>query len=953
MHLRCSSANSANYSIVGWLLVFIVLFSGVAMAADPLPDGQIPEGILKQLPPGITAEQAEELIRQKLHSADQPPPTSAPNPAPGGNGQIYVGSPSLAVSSISALEILYSKRAGVKLSQFGYDLVGLGGGVSSSQIGTVQDSYVLGPGDSLTVTLRGQENSTYRLFVGRDGTVTLPNIAPLAASGRTFGDFRADLERAISLAFIQTKAYVTVDQVRQLSVHVVGEVTNPGVYQLNGLSTVLDALNLAGGVRKTGSLRNITVVRGSKSFKLDLYALLQLHGATPNMSVAQGDRIVVSPVGPTVAVVGDVRRAAIFELPSGSAGITARGLLALANGYALRGAYRGTLLRILPDGAQEFVSVDPASGAVVRDGEILFVEKAVDESIGRVTLRGAVRLPGTYSLGATKTLQDLLPNAEAFGAEPYLLLAVIQRLDRNSLQRVFIPFSPLHIIQKKENLQLESNDSVTIFKFDQVRELMGYMVAAQTAPTEWLAGTPAGTSVETSAGAAVGGGTPTSSGTSRESGTNSGASRESGTHSGAGRESGTNSPDEVMAGTTHEGPSSPGGVLRFAQIDEFTPSERAYLARVLSQYKVVLQGGVLKPGIFPVMPGTTIADLVRAAGGFNTDTDLSRFEVTSTAIDNLTGVSNTTRAYYDASSEQLASLTVRPFDRILFQHVYSDSEGGSVLLAGEVRFPGNYEIVRGERLSSVIARAGGLTEVAYPIGAVFLRRSVALRQEEAYRAEANDISSAAAAAALAGKSVGSSWSEIAVAPDLNGVVSQSASTLSGADSGTTGSTGATMNFITDLTVRLRKEHALGRLAIVADPAVLATRPDLDFVLEPGDMLVVPRRPASVTIVGEVRNPTGILYDPKLSISDYIERAGGVTRLADEDDTFVVLPDGSTTPLRKSLWSFDNRGIAPGSTIVVPRDVVLPTDWLDVATKVLTIVGQLAVSAASVAVISKY
>ena len=92
-----------------------------------------------------------------------------------------------------------STRAGVKLRQFGYDQLGIGRPVSIPQAGAVQDDYILGSGDEIVVTLRGQENAEYRTTVDRDGAVTLPRLGPVSAVGRTLGDFRHDLVGAIHL----------------------------------------------------------------------------------------------------------------------------------------------------------------------------------------------------------------------------------------------------------------------------------------------------------------------------------------------------------------------------------------------------------------------------------------------------------------------------------------------------------------------------------------------------------------------------------------------------------------------------------------------------------------------------------------------------------------------------------------------------------------------------------
>src|SRR5262249_3358405 len=128
-------------------------------------------------------------------------------------------------------------------------------------------------------------------------------------------------------------------------------------------------------------------------------------------------------------------------------------------------------------------------------------------------------------------------------------------------------------------------------------------------------------------------------------------------------------------------------------------------------------------------------------GGITPRTDLNAFEVTSADIDSNSGVSRTIRQTYKLGVNQFAQVALRPYDRIRFNEVYSDRDDGEVSVLGEVRFPGNYEILRGERLSSVLNRAGGLTDASYPYGSIFLRRSVAAQEREVLQLEADQIES--------------------------------------------------------------------------------------------------------------------------------------------------------------------------------------------------------------------
>src|SRR5579862_9637900 len=159
----------------------------------------------------------------------------------------------------SRLEQLYLRRSGEILKQFGYDSLGTPTSVSINQSGALSDQYVLSANDELVVTFRGQENSTYRVRIGRDGTITLPKLNPILAAGRRFGDFRAELEAQVAQAFISTKVYVNAGSLHQLTVLVSGEVRAPGARIVSGLASPLDVILLSGGIKKTGSLRNVRI----------------------------------------------------------------------------------------------------------------------------------------------------------------------------------------------------------------------------------------------------------------------------------------------------------------------------------------------------------------------------------------------------------------------------------------------------------------------------------------------------------------------------------------------------------------------------------------------------------------------------------------------------------------------------------------------------------------------
>lgn len=915
----------------------------------------------------------------------------------------------------SALERLMSQRAGQRIRQFGYDTFGRGGPVVVRQSGALQDNYILGEGDEIVVTLRGQENATYRTRVDRDGRVVFPGLHPVAASGRNFGTFRSDLEAAVAHAFAGTDALVSVGAVRQISVRVIGEVNAPGVFSLTGLSTAMDAMNLAGGIKKTGSLREIQIVRKGRSIPLDLYALLTSHSIGSDVTLTDGDRIIVPLQTSGVAVVGQVKRPAIYELPPRQRAASMQDLLNLAGGPEVRGAYRFSILRMREDGRREMVRASPESGVLVRDGDVLFVASTADVSLAKVELTGSTRLNGYYPLETTGSLRELLKSTEAFSPVvgkplPYLLIASIVRLDPQTMQRTVIPFSPVDVISGKSDLPLQSNDVVYVLNVAEMRYIAQKAAAAQEASTrrtinehpndnssrglvstngQPLSAAGIGSLQMSPLGAAGnvrGGrlGTPESgqlqqpyaqnaetpgynaqqaplngeNSDSQDAFTNQLQSTAPGRRQDGADTQDTTAPqseeERLNPGILAPPERNPSELSRTGEAESFQgdnrqdaqdmsaravrgtqrnryqkplrifvgldDDERRLLINTLSNYYVTVVGEVNSPGSFLTMPQTTLDKIVQAAGGVTPKVDLNAFEITSADVDNTTGTSHTIRKTYTLAVSQFSRVALRPYDRVRFNPVFSDRDSGEVEVVGEVKYPGGYEILRGEHLSSVLARAGGFTDAAYPSGAIFLRRSVAEEERGVLKREADALES-----------------------QVVGLMGTASSKIQISDT--------EIQYVNQMVQRLRDAGSQGgRVAVQIDPKVIAAHPELDVVMEPGDQLFVPRKPSSVIVAGEVMSPGGIQYRADQSVDDYVALAGGITEIANDDHIFVIRPDGSAVQADTG-WTlpFDSTKLAPGSVIVVPRTLRHFT-WDTFLENAIQVTSQLAITAASISVI---
>jgi polysaccharide export outer membrane protein len=237
-----------------------------------------------------------------------------------------------------------------------------------------------------------------------------------------------------------------------------------------------------------------------------------------------------------------------------------------------------------------------------------------------------------------------------------------------------------------------------------------------------------------------------------------------------------------------------------------------------------------------------------------------------------------------------------------------------VTIKGEVKSPGEYDLLPGDKLSDLMDRAGGVTEQSYADGTIFSRASERKAEEMRFKASARELERAIAAAIQQGET-GKSKS----APDVQKIA-----------------------LTRDLANELREVESVGRITVEADPDILRLQPELDILLEDGDIIHIPRRPLTVRVSGEVLSPASLQFRQGKDPLDYVNQAGGFTFNADTDRTFVLYPDGSAQPLQVSAWNHSSTMIPPGSTIVVPRDPK-PFDFIQSAKDVSQILSNLAVT----------
>jgi protein involved in polysaccharide export with SLBB domain len=775
--------------------------------------------------------------------------------------------------------------------------------------GRLGDDYVLGVGDEVVVTFQGPTSRTVTTRVDREGRLVVDQLRPIAAAGRSFGTVRRELEAATRATLLGTDVFVSVSTVRAISVFVGGAVTRPGQYVVTSLTDLATVIGRAGGVAPTGSLRRVRLERAGRVIPIDLYGLLGI-GSTPTVRLQDGDRLVVPTLGPVIAVSGSVNRPAIYET-SGQGSMTLRQALGMAGG-ALRPAGNEFVLSRIDGTGVERITTITNPDAVVRGGDVIFVNPREAGTQGSVRLSGFVQAPGVRSLTATPSVRALLGSPRNLRPGTYMPFAVLIRYDDITRARTLQGVDLTRTLSSGPDVPLRSDDELVIFS-DAMLEVLrsgnvrSIVLGSKTVPSTCRALRALDRLVRDTqgnrfVGVVRGSFVVDRNGTTAVADTGSlqaqmgirGADSAAMVTNGEARDSAERETD------------AQGCYIPFEQWPDLLP--------FMLEHVAVIGGAVRSPGVFPIMPETAVASVLAVAGGLTRDADPGQVELLR-----FSDVAEQEQRWQLLAAADSAPdrLSISPGDELRYKPRRVNQEAGSVLLSGEVARPGVYTIRRGETMSELLARAGGMTDQAYPYGAVFTRRSVRLAQQEGLRRSAREMSSALLT--LSGRRD--------VQPDSIATAARLVEQMSTAD-------------------------LPGRMVIEADPRVLDRRPDLETVLEPGDSLFIPKRPNAVLVLGDVLNPGAVQFVEGRNLNAYLSETGGFQRTADDDRVFLVLPNGVAQPIRASGWRRSgNVVIPPGSAIVVPKDID-PLRNLDLIRDVGTIISQFAVSAASIAVLAR-
>lgn len=353
-------------------------------------------------------------------------------------------------------------------------------------------------------------------------------------------------------------------------------------------------------------------------------------------------------------------------------------------------------------------------------------------------------------------------------------------------------------------------------------------------------------------------------------------------------------------------PFSLAGVLKGNEVIGLEPFD---VVRVLGRYEadpplVSIRGAVLRPGEYPLTQGMTLAGLVQMAGGLERSAYRQTGDLSSYVVQNGEQVLLERREVAvgrAVAGDRAADVALKPGDVVGIRQLSGWQDiGAAVTVSGEVGYAGTYGIQLGERLSSILRRAGGFRESAYPEGAVLERRQVGELAEQSRQEMIRRIESAAPR----------------VQPSVTGGQEQFGLLM------------AMQLQQQQVLAALRSRPGSPRLIVKISPRIAEwENTPADLEVRAGDTLFIPKRPNFVLIAGQVYNPSAVTYLPGRDAAWYLEQAGGATRSGNRKDTFIVRADGSVVGHEgSSEGRAMSVAIKPGDSIVVPEKVLGGPPW---------------------------
>ena len=730
------------------------------------------------------------------------------------------------------------------------------------------DDYILASGDELNIYIYGDRDQVYNPTVNSDGTIELPFIGPMKVGGMSYIDAKKHLKENLKNHFKLSEFNININKYSTIQVTLIGDVQHPGLYNVSSFSTVKDLLIASQGVNPTSSVRDIVVNRDGKTIEhLDFYDLLFKGKNFGTKLLKHGDVVVITQAKKLASVDGYVNNSAIFELKDSE---NLSELLEYAGGIkADASQYNIKIDRFANNAKIETfeVSLKDAKNFTIENGDSVYVYPLDFSTQHSVNIYGNIIRPGQYKLPDQMTLNKLLSTATKDGLKKFFLpetyfdYGVVKRYS-DKLEYQTYAFSVTEVLNNIRTIDIKPQDEILIFSQNDIFSSKYITtkgdILLHPGKLQYFTGMTLLDAVH--------------------------ASGIDSTTEDKVRVTTFNTPD-LMPKTTFYSLKTEGDI-KLSPYDEIEVLDY-YDTHALKP--VSISGEVLNPAIVYYENGMSIQTLIDIAGGLTPKAYTSSLEIVRYTVDE----DETRRRdvlHIDAKLHKFADVNIQPYDEVIIFKIPKWNESQTVEIQGEVKFPGKYTIETGEKLSSVLKRAGGFTQDAFIDGAVFTRESIKQNQIDQYNSSLAKIKR-----------------QLAI---YNAMPANSKKTAAVADASSA---------LDSVMLEAKKYQPIGRISVKLDENItLLEQSPYNLVLQDKDTITIPGKIDTVSIFGEVFNPASFVYDPNINANQYIELASGYTRAADANRAYVIHADGTSEPAVSGWWIFSSTlNIKNGDTIVVP------------------------------------
>ena len=584
----------------------------------------------------------------------------------------------------------------------------------ASSIAKIPDSYTLGEGDELTISIFGASQYDAKFTVGPEGYIQPQKMPRIFLKGLQWGTVKDLVQSRFKKFYLfrPEQFALTLSQPRIITVNILGEVERPGSYNLVATNTAFNALIAAGGPSETGSFRNIRIIRDQEQVELDIYEVMDKPGAQFQFYLEDNIIIQVPVAQKIIELKGAVKRPLKYEL-KGEEGLLEA--IKYAGGLSAAAYQEVVHVQRFIDNKQILIDVDLANlystngNFALQNGDVIQVKSLTQPIENYVRVEGAVELVGNYALESTARVSDLLRKS-ILKKEAKLDLAFLVRENEDKTSKL-VQLDLNEIINgigTPADLRLKSKDRLIIYTQSRYVEGANIFVKGAVRDSLSFPFDPDSTITIRKAILLAGGLKLDAADFGYLIRTNRSNIKEK-------------SYRRINIKEALENPNSTANV-KLQPADELRISPRSAYSDISM---VSIKGAVRAPEAFQYDKSLRLKDLIFLAEGFKPEAS-KKLDVFRLKLENdqptkiVVATLEVDNQFNIVSGDK--DFELMPNDEVVARTVPDFNEQALVTVNGEVIFPGAYSLIKkNETLASIIQRAGGLTTEAFPQGVVIHR----------------------------------------------------------------------------------------------------------------------------------------------------------------------------------------------------------------------------------------